>query len=197
MSNPDDELDKSKIDPFGFNVELPDGLLTLEDELSLREYSLGTDLVANLGTFHGRSAVILSFFSKKVITIDSYGGWSDKPQDWKDTPEGVMARLGKYKNIEVISASSWNPEVIGKIGDYTVDTVFFDAEHSVEGINKEFDAWIPKIKIGGHLIFHDYKYQVGQEVFLAVRPAVDALIESGKITKVKAIGWCLIARKDK
>lgn len=40
--------------------------------------------------------------------------------------------------------------------DDSIDLVFFDADHTREGLLHDVDAWMPKIRPGGTLCGHDY-----------------------------------------
>jgi hypothetical protein len=40
--------------------------------------------------------------------------------------------------------------------DGSVDAIFFDADHSLWGLGRDIDAWLPKSKPGGLLCGHDY-----------------------------------------
>jgi len=44
----------------------------------------------------------------------------------------------------------------GLFRDASVDVVYFDADHTREGLARDFAAWIPKVKSGGLLCGHDY-----------------------------------------
>ena len=175
----DSEFDYNDKDPFGMGVKLPPGLLTLEDEETLRKYSADAKLVINLGTGGGRSAKILSMFAQKVITVDFH------PYDF----------LVGHPDIRAIVGCSW--EVEGELPDDSADLVFFDADHSEEGVLREFNHWLPKLRNGGVVIFHDYKYQTGVNPLLAVRPMVNHIVGTGQVRVLETPGWCLVGRVNK
>lgn len=47
-------------------------------------------------------------------------------------------------------------EAAGKFPDRHFDFVFIDADHTYEGVSRDIDAWLPKVRPGGRLIGHDY-----------------------------------------
>jgi predicted O-methyltransferase YrrM len=49
-----------------------------------------------------------------------------------------------------------------------VDLCFIDGDHSREGVRGDIDAWLPRVKPGGLLAFHDYERDVWPEVAKAV-----------------------------
>jgi predicted O-methyltransferase YrrM len=130
---------------------LPYGHLTEDDEQKLRMYSKGVRCAVELGTFLGRGAAILSENAKRVVTIDNYsdeyfgGIFHDL-----DT---VRERLHKYRNIRCVCAdsSSYAKEIIP--GD--VDLLFIDADHSYEGVKRDFEACFPVLASGAYILFHD------------------------------------------
>ncbi len=182
------ELDHSP-DPFGLGVTLPDGHLTRADEEILREFSANAELVVDLGTHRGRSAAIMACYACRVITIDWYGYKPDKAP----TIEQVRENLRAWPNIKILKGWSW--DLAGAIEDESADMVFQDAGHSVANIMDDFNAYRPKLRRGGVMIFHDYKYQVGHTVNMAVRPAVNDVIATGLVELIRIAGWCAVVRK--
>lgn len=76
----------------------------------------------------------------------------------------------KIIKLESVKASE-------KFEDNFFDYVFLDADHSYEGVVKDINAWMPKIKKSGALIGHDYH-------FPGVRQAVDELLPGVIITDI-------------
>jgi predicted O-methyltransferase YrrM len=125
-------------------------------------------VVVNLGAGTGNSGVAflesrLDLFLitvDKTLDIDPRGGlgneayWIEKAGIAKD----------RYRHIHGDTAKTgwaWD-------GD-PVQAVFVDADHSYEGCLADIDAWLPHIKDGGIMAFHDYS----SEVWPAVARAVD------------------------
>jgi hypothetical protein len=53
-----------------------------------------------------------------------------------------------------------------------VDLVFVDGDHTFYGVERDIKAWLPRVKHGGFMLFHDYAH----EQWSGVKPAVDALM---------------------
>jgi predicted O-methyltransferase YrrM len=47
-----------------------------------------------------------------------------------------------------------------------VDLVFVDGNHSSLGVERDIDAWLPFVKNGGYMLFHDY----GHEQWSGIKP---------------------------
>ena len=43
-----------------------------------------------------------------------------------------------------------------KFKDNSLDLVFIDGDHSYEGVKRDIEAWLPKVKKGGWICGHDY-----------------------------------------
>jgi hypothetical protein len=39
--------------------------------------------------------------------------------------------------------------------------IFFDGDHSVEGVHSDLEAWLPKMRSEGYTVFHDYGWAEG------------------------------------
>jgi len=179
-------------DPFKMGMDLPVGEIVIDDELILRKYCEGALVAVNLGAYKGRSSVLLSYFADQVVAIDSFWGM---PEDVK--PSCIKA-IAKRPNIELVETLSW--EGAKSFVDGSVDFVFQDAGHSNEDVTMDFNAWWPKLKVGGTMVFHDYKHMDGSvSESMNVRGAVDKIIASNPETveAVDEAGWCKVIRKVK
>jgi len=108
------------------------------------------------------------------------------------TFENVQNSLRQYQNIEVIKSGSW--QAADRFEDNSIDLLFVDAGHSKKEVTDDFGAFLPKMKSGGIAVFHDYKYMVGQVPHLAVKPAVDEIVQSGRVVPIEVRGWCMVVR---
>jgi len=56
------------------------------------------------------------------------------------------------------------------------DIIFIDADHSAEGLTKDIDNWLPFLKKGGYVIYHDYNRDFWPEV----KRVIDEWVEENK-----------------
>ncbi len=63
-------------------------------------------------------------------------------------------------------------KIVLDVQDESIDTLFIDGDHTYEGVKKDIEAWMPKVKKGGTIIFHDYKRDRAHE---GVEQAVDEI----------------------
>lgn len=69
---------------------------------------------------------------------------------------------------------------VGKTWDKEIDLLFIDGDHSAEGVGGDIDIWIPYVKDGGYVLFHDY----GSPYHGFVTLAVDELAKTIALVEV-------------
>jgi hypothetical protein len=128
----------------------------------LLEFSKNKELIVELGTARGISAMILSAQGGKVITVDNCDR-IDNVQGMTYFEDGILREkrhkvlndyLSSFNNIEVRKG-----DTIDVGNDYTecnIDLLYIDADHRYEGVRNDFYNWFPKVKKGGYILFHDY-----------------------------------------
>lgn len=141
---------------------------------------IGDGVYADLGTHHGRSAVLLADtmrneeLSALVITVDIFDdrGLSSRFKD-KEREEGGDNRKysGVLRTIENRSLSKYiqvERSLIVPLGnklDVTLKFLFIDASHDYDSVKADFLSWSPKLHNDGILAFHD-SYAPGVSKFL-------------------------------
>lgn len=63
----------------------------------------------------------------------------------------ALSRYGLKQRVYLIVADSHTVTPTQK----TYDLVFIDGDHTYEGVAADFHNWAPRIRVGGHLLFHD------------------------------------------
>jgi hypothetical protein len=176
-------------DPFGMGVQLPEGLLTLDDEKLLKKYAANAVLCVELGTHKGRGAALMGCFAEKVVTIDNYPDGH---------PEISLAtsqeNLKGFPNVEARKGISW--ESAESFPYQSIDVLFIDADHSLLAVLKDFRAFYKKVRPGGVFIFHDYRHMdasVGSE--RDVKGAVRQILNEEQVFDIEEFGWCKVLRK--
>ena len=118
--------------------------------------------MVEIGCYAGESTAIWCKNFKKVYAIDP---WLDgKGYDPNDVASRVMSnaieeqfdnRLAKFENFDKIKNFSY--EVADQFEDESLDFVYIDGEHTYEGVQKDIEMYLPKVKKGGFIGGHDYK----------------------------------------
>ena len=118
------------------------------------------DLIIELGTLYGHTALLMAQTGRHVLSID------------------IAPRVEKIDGVELVVGES--TEVAEEFND--IDFLFVDADHEYESVKKDIKAWLPKVKVGGKILFHDYESWPG--VTKAVNEAIeDGLLEKGEQAK--------------
>ena len=71
-----------------------------------------------------------------------------------------------YENIHKVKKSS--VEASKDFKDGSLDLVYIDAAHDYESVKQDILTWLPKIKKGGFIAGHDYRYDPNIGVYNAV-----------------------------
>lgn len=141
------------------------GSVSIGDWEILVHFANGKDLVVELGTNVGSTAIVLAGVARLVVTVDVFESLYliDDPEHREKyqnhfnvnqhTFSRILKKLEPYENIHVQQSLSY--EFATKYPDGSVDMVFIDADHSYKGAKRDYEAWYPKVKTGGFFAFHD------------------------------------------
>ncbi len=157
---------------------LPFGELVFDDEEILSKHAQGRHNVVDLGTFHGRSAAVLATVAEHVTTVDIFenlelianepsrehyqGLWDRSPHSHSD----VARNLSAWPNITVIMGRTHIPVASD------VDFLFIDDDHSRDGVERVFAAYLPCLADEALVLFHDSigAWAVGEFIEEVVKP---------------------------
>lgn len=173
------------LDPFGIGVRLPRGLLTQPDQYVLRTYSVGRKLAVDLGAFCGRSAAIMAMYAGFVVTIDRFFHWEGNP-DYN--LEDVTKSLSQWPNVKIVKGNV--VAEVDQFGYETVDLLFVDADHNYQPVVDQICAWLPTVRPGSPVLFHDYCL-----IWPEVVRAVNERLADESLVEVEQRGWTLVTRK--
>lgn len=111
-------------------------------------------LVVELGVCKGGSTAHMAAarFETRVIAVDT-------------APFDVSHILDRYKNIDLIINESCSIGVLGQVHDKSVDICFIDTLHQQDLVTEETRLWLPKMKIGGIILFDDISLNEGMIKF--------------------------------
>lgn len=117
-------------------------------------------VVMEIGTARGGSLFLLAQMAPKdslIISLDIPGGKLGGYPSWK-IPLYKSFASGRQK-IAIVKADSHDKKTVGKIeqilGGRKIDLLFIDADHTYQGVKRDFDLYSPLVKSGGRVAFHD------------------------------------------
>lgn len=119
-----------------------------------------------LGTWKGRSFFTVAMglpLRSRLVAVDSFARAtaalpSVPTTDWVwDHFVAVLHGVQKLREDLALLVQRSDTASAGHLfADRSVDVIFFDADHSRDGLAQDIDAWLPKLKPGGLLCGHDY-----------------------------------------
>jgi precorrin-6B methylase 2 len=107
-------------------------------------------VVVNIGAGAGTSALAL-LEKRKDIFIFSI---DKRPRMLEPT---VLRKAGLLKENRVWRVLG-DSNRVGKYWPYPIDLCFVDGGHHDEAVIGDINAWKPKVKPGGYMLFHDYNH---------------------------------------
>lgn len=116
--------------------------------------SLPSDaVIVEIGTYQGGSAAILAAANNTIIyTID---------------PDAKIIKIEGLDNIQFIKGTS---EEIVVTWEKPIDMLLIDGSHFYKDVAMDILNWVPKVKEGGIICFHDYGSHT--DVTIAVNEAL-------------------------
>lgn len=120
-----------------------------------------------IGSWKGKSAAYLAveiINSNKNIMLDCIDTWegSSEHVDYEDVKLNTLYELFIKNTSSLLSVI--NPirmdsiDASKKYENNSLDFVFIDASHEYDYVKKDIEAWFPKVKVGGIIAGHDYRY---------------------------------------
>lgn len=135
----------------------------------------GEVIGAEIGVLRGEmSAYLLSRQDLRLYMVDS----------WRAVEMFAATDQAHHMNLAIKNTEfakdrrfflPYESTYAAKLVDRELDFVFIDADHSYEGVKKDIEAWLPKLKEGGLIGGHDFD-QEGVERAVGERFAV---VEAG------------------
>ncbi len=120
---------------------------------------LGKDItIVEVGSYTGTSSRIFNELFVNVISVDAWeGGYDDTDIASKQNMDEVEAEFDRYTEGTTIIKQKGMSEDISKLyKDNSIDLVYIDADHTYDGVIRDLNLWMPKVKIGGFMSGHDY-----------------------------------------
>jgi len=137
-------------------------------KMLIDEYINENTVMAEIGSFSGISSELFSLHCKEIHCVDLWDSyWEIEDKQRMEFAEFTFDKLlTQYSNIKKIKGSS--TKSAQRFKDKSLDFVYIDAAHDYENVKNDILAWLPKIKDGGYIAGHDYRYDQNIGVYEAV-----------------------------
>ena len=138
----------------GNNIQ---GWMTDKELQWLYEQASHMDSIVEIGSWKGRSTHALLSGCKGIVTaVDHFKGSLAELETThleakdSDIHAEFLSNVGSFDNLKVIKTDSLSASL--RFGNYSVDMVFIDGDHTISGIMVDLLMWLPIAKklICGH-----------------------------------------------
>lgn len=145
-----------------------EGWLHPDEAAKLAELAAGKRVI-EVGSYCGLSTVCMARTAEHVAAVDYFDGRATPvPADTLAAFRRNIARHGVAEKVE-----TYHPDAVVKPPKY--DLLFIDGAHDAESVAEDIDKYLPYLKSGGLVAFHDYN----QPAHPGVTRVVDRFVESG------------------
>jgi predicted O-methyltransferase YrrM len=156
------------------------------------------DCVVELGSFHGRSTVLLGMVAKtvrpeaKVYAIDPHQGEISSSDPSFNVEPSFGPFLRNISNAGLIDIVIPIKERSGDVQwNRPIGLLFIDALHDYDSVAQDFARFAPWVVPGGLIAFHDY----GHPYFPGVATFVDEIVDRGSYQPVQCGAGLIILEK--
>ena len=109
--------------------------------------------IVEIGAEYGMSTSLLTRYSTESVQV-----WAIDPFDESIFAQhrAAMTRLGvNHRGLYLNMTSDEAHKVYAKNDGAPIDLLFIDGDHSQRAVVEDIINWLPKVKIGGIVVFHD------------------------------------------
>lgn len=198
---------KEEILEKSFSIKLG-GMMRSELE-KVCELSEGKECI-EIGSLVGQSTCAIAPMSKILFCIDCW----DFDKEYKMIGDGdnLYHYANLHKEIEDKNNSSvfdvflkntkeYREKINTIIGDSKVvhkylsdgsfDFILVDGDHSYDGIISDYINFLPKLRVGGLMCFHDF----GNRTWPGIVKAVNEILKNGRLKKIGQEGTLVVCEK--
>jgi len=121
----------------------------------IRKFKSSIDVAVELGSFEGGTSIAIVELMKKTSTLYCVDSFVVNGSDAR--PRFINDVLPNFKNMILIESATHDASASF---DKPIDFLFIDACHENHGIQEDLRDWLPKVKSGGVVAFHDYNNEL-------------------------------------
>lgn len=114
-----------------------------------------------IGSYLGASSSFIARALPKQSSLYCVDTWNNDAmtEGNRNTREEFLYNTSQFKD-KIVPIQSRSTDAAKDFSE-PLDFIFFDGDHSYEGIKDDWDAWNDKLKSGGWVIFHDIGWAEG------------------------------------
>lgn len=165
--------------------------LTLEEKQALHSLSKGlqkNSVLVEIGSYLGASSCFISLGAKnknnKLYCVDTWQN-DAMTEGKRETFDVFVENTSDFS--EIIQPLRGKSDHVAARFDKQIDFIFFDGDHSYDGIKTDWEQWSPKLKSGAVVIFHDWGWAEG--VVKVINEDVKPRVEKEETLPNMYWGW--------
>lgn len=137
-------------------------------KMLIDEYVNEKTIIVEIGSFAGVSSELFALHCKELYCVDLWDPyWEITDKQRTESAEFSFDKMiQNYENVYKVKKSS--VEASKDFEDGSLDLVYIDAAHDYDSVKQDILTWLPKIKKGGFIAGHDYRYDPNIGVYEAV-----------------------------
>jgi MMP 1-O-methyltransferase len=195
-------------------AEAARGFMPVDEGLALHDAALGAGggPLLEVGSYCGKSAIYLGAAARElgtvVFAVDHHRGSEENQAGWEwHEPDLVDPEVGKMDTLPVFRRTIHDAGLEGTVIAVVADSptlgthwttslgfLFIDGGHGTEPAHRDYETWVPHLRIGGTLAIHD----VFPDPADGGRPPYEIYLralESGAFDEVSATGSLRVLRR--
>jgi predicted O-methyltransferase YrrM len=115
---------------------------------------LQPNLVVEIGRYRGGSTLLLAAALDGKGIVHSYDIDTRQGRDGNGLDRELVAALERFGLRERVELHVADSRTVRPPSE-PIDVLFVDGDHSEEGVRADFEHWSPRVRVGGHVLFHD------------------------------------------
>lgn len=180
-----------------FYMRKPGSQTTQSERNLIAKYAENKSMAVEIGVFEGVNTRIIAkamhpkgvlygidpFFKGKLGV--SYSKWVTSTNLWRGNCRDRVVLIEKLS----FEASADVPD--------NIEFLFIDGDHSYEGLKKDWEIWLPKVKPGGIIALHDTYQDKDQESYRlgSYKFFRDVILDHPEVSFVEFVDSLSIVRK--
>ena len=153
-------------------------------------------IIVEIGSYLGKATCFLAEGIKNrdiiLYTIDTFEN-QGMTEGLRDTYNEFKQNTLRYRNCIVVKRG-FSHEIVKDFKNMKIDLLWIDACHEYNAVKKDIEDWVPLVKEGGLICFHDYYINGPND---RVKKAVNEAISKNQIRKIIMVGHrMIITRKQ-
>ena len=115
--------------------------------------------IVEIGSWQGKSTVLLGLGAMLSDGVRIYA--IDPHEPYLDYPEGALpvflANIARFDLTAAVTPLVERSEKAAASFEIPIDVLFIDGDHSEAGVMADIRVWLPKVRTGGAVAFHDVR----------------------------------------